>query len=378
MEPSTSSPASPLSTAASAINGSLLVGQGGGPSTLTLVSLVYYSSLLFAGLPTNALTLVVLSRLARQRHKSSYNYLLGLTAADILILLIIVLPDFVLTPLFSITRTTLHLPRFTTSLHPPLAVAQFAANHASAWVAVPLTVDRYIAACHPFRYCTLSYPARARRIVAFVFGACVVSALPFGWWPGVGNGGQWAFTGSFDDGVGGGYNRTLPASLVWFHCTTAYVVPCLVFCVLNLGIVLHLRCANVGTLIPRAAATGRTTAILLAITSLFLVLWAPRVGLALYNVYHTRVPSPLPEIANMVALLSSTVNFFLYCFVSRRFRAGANEVLWSIASCRPVPGGFTQGTHSTLSTTSSLRIATSNVPGVKMLAYQQRDELRKL
>ena len=323
---------------------------------------------------------MVLSRLARQRHKSSYNYLLGLTAADILILLIIVLPDFVLTPLFSITPTP-HLPRDTTTLHPPLAVAQFAANHASAWVAVPLTIDRYIAVCHPFRYCTLSYPARARRIVAYVFCACIISALPFGWWPGVRNGGQWAFTGSFDysgGGGGGGFNHSLPASLVWFHCATAYVVPCMVFCVLNLGIILHLRCAHGRSLLPRAAATGKTTAILLAITSLFLMLWAPRVGVALYNEYHTHVPSPLPEIANMVALLSSTVNFFLYCFVSRRFRAGANEVLWSIASCRSVPGGFTQGTHSTLSTTSSLRIASSNVLGVKMLAYQQRDELQKL
>ncbi|KAM3864280.1 putative G-protein coupled receptor 139 [Diretmus argenteus] len=332
---------------------------------------IYYSILLCLGLPANILTVIILSQLVLRRQKSSYNYLLALAAADILVLVLIVFVDFLLEDFI------LGAP-LPPSLNQAVQVLEFSSIHTSIWITVPLTVDRYIAVCHPLRYHTVSYPARTRRVILAVYIGCLLSAAPYYWWPqlwhslpGVGGG------SGADDGGGGEGSRSNVAQhvLVWAHCATVYLLPCTVFFSLNAVIVRKLRrrrsCFRL-----RGYSTGKTTAILLAITSIFAVLWAPRTLMILYHFYSPAPTSQgagrllhlLTDLANMLALLNTGVNFFLYCFISKRFRGMAANVLRALFRCRKEPPPF-YASHN-FSITSSPWISPANSHCIKMLVYQ--------
>ncbi|XP_037648278.1 probable G-protein coupled receptor 139 [Sebastes umbrosus] len=333
---------------------------------------IYYSVLLCLGLPANILTVVILSQLVLRRQKSSYNYLLALAAADIMVLLLIVFVDFILEDFILATP----LPP---SLNNAVQVLEFSSIHTSIWITVPLTVDRYIAVCHPLRYHTVSYPARTRRVIFAVYIGCLLSAAPYYWWPELWHSLPGVSSGSGRGGGGGGGegNRRTVAQhvLVWAHCATVYLLPCTVFFSLNAVIVRKLRrrrsCFRL-----RGYSTGKTTAILLAITSIFAVLWAPRTLMILYHFYSPppvsqgagRLLHMLTDLANMLALLNTGVNFFLYCFISKRFRGMAANVLRALVHCRKQPPPF-YASHN-FSITSSPWISPANSHCIKMLVYQ--------
>ena len=163
--------------------------------------------------------------------------------------------------------------------------------------------------------------------------------------------------------------------LVWAHCATVYLLPCTVFFSLNAVIVRKLRrrrsCFRL-----RGYSTGKTTAILLAITSIFAVLWAPRTFMILYHFYSpppatesaSRLLHMLTDLANMLALLNTGVNFFLYCFISKRFRGMAANVLRALVHCRKQAPTF-YASHN-FSITSSPWISPANSHCIKMLVYQ--------
>ncbi|KAJ8251515.1 hypothetical protein GJAV_G00222180 [Gymnothorax javanicus] len=327
---------------------------------------IYYSTLLCLGLPANILTVVVLSQLVMRRQKSSYSYLLALAAADILVLLLIVFVDFLLEDFILAAP----LPPF---LGRAVQALEFCSLHTSVWITVPLTVDRYVAVCRPLHYHVLSYPARARRVILAVYLGGLLSGAPYYWWPDL-----WREMPG--DGFGAGEQ-----ALVWAHCVGVYLVPCGVFLALNSAIVRQLHVRRASLRLRGRYSTGKTTAILLAVTSVFAALWAPRVIVILYRLYaRDSVPGPpshilhlLADLANMLALLNTAVNFFLYCFISRRFRgmaaaAFAGSLCWRK---RVPPQAFCTG-HS-LSITSSSRISPAGSHCIKMLSSAiQRDHCK--
>ncbi|XP_064180455.1 probable G-protein coupled receptor 142 [Anguilla rostrata] len=290
---------------------------------LGFIPIIYYSALLCVGVPVNVLTAVALWRLASRSKKVLYVYLLALTGADILTQLFIIFVGFLL-------ETAVFHRKVPALLLHSVSVLEFAANHAAVWTAVPLTVDRYVALCYPLQHRRISYPGRARRVVAAVFGLALVSGVPFFWWT--------------DLWREGGAPTARDGALIWTHVTIIYFLPCAIFLVLNSLIVLRLSGRGWGrgggrgrgqgdSPAPSAPRRlGKTTATLLAVTSCFCVLWAPRTGVVLYHLHRASVRSDWRvhlayDLANMLAMLNTAVNFFLYCFTSQPFRAAVRDVL---------------------------------------------------
>ncbi|KAJ3608122.1 hypothetical protein NHX12_025172 [Muraenolepis orangiensis] len=287
---------------------------------LGFIPVVYYSALLCVGVPVNILTAVALRRLASRTKKTLYYYLLAVTASDVLTQLFIVFVGFLL-------ETAVFQRRIPALLLHSVSAAEFAANHASVWSAVPLTVDRYVALCHPLLHRRVSYPGRARRIIGTVLALSLASGVPFFWWS--------------DAWRSGRPPSPLDAALIWTHVCIIYFLPCAIFLTLNSLIVRTLRAGHRRRrrqgergedrgLAPRRL--GKTTAMLLAITSAFSVLWAPRTVVIIYHLYVSSVHRDWRvhlayDLANMLAMLNTAVNFFLYCFVSGPFRAAVRDVL---------------------------------------------------
>ncbi|XP_051523565.1 probable G-protein coupled receptor 142 [Myxocyprinus asiaticus] len=286
---------------------------------LAYIPVIYYSALLCVGVPVNILTLVALSRLAARTQKALYVYLLALTGSDILSQLFIIFVGFLL-------ETAVFHRDVPVLLLRSVSMLEFAANHASIWATVPLTVDRYVALCHPLLHRQISYPARAWRIIAVVITLALASGVPFFWWSDM-----WRVSR---------LPNNLDTALIWTHVTIIYFLPCSIFLVLNSLIILRLRkrqrnqmCHDKsGQHLAVPGKLGKTTAMLLAVSSVFAILWAPRTGVVLYHLYVTSVYKDWRvhlayDLANMLAMLNTAVNFFLYCFVSKPFRAAVRNVL---------------------------------------------------
>ncbi|XP_054832272.1 probable G-protein coupled receptor 142 [Eublepharis macularius] len=291
--------------------------DGGSRSTCVagIGPLIYYCILLGLGLPVNTLTAIALSRLATRTQKSSYWYLLALTASDILTQVFIVFVGFIVQAAI-LTRDV--QGAFVHTIN----VLQFTANHASIWVTVLLTIDRYVAICRPLHYRAVSYPERTQKIIGVVFAVSLATGIPFYWWLDV-----WHEAPTTMDKV-----------LKWLHCFIIYFIPCGIFLVTNSVIIYKLKHSG-----RPNRRLSKTTAILLAITTVFIVLWAPRTILMIYHLYVAsfsqdwRVHLAI-DVANMVAMLNTSLNFFLYSFVSKTFRRTVWEVLISCRlPCTPSP-----------------------------------------
>ncbi|XP_023569784.1 probable G-protein coupled receptor 142 [Octodon degus] len=281
------------------------------PCVVGIIPVIYYSVLLSVGLPVNLLSTVALARLATRTRKPSYYYLLALTVSDIVIQVVIVFMGFLLQGAVLARQVPQAVVRTAN-------VLEFAANHASVWIAVLLTVDRYKALCHPLHHRATSSPGQTRQAIAAVLSVALLTGVPFYWW--------------LDVWRDADLPSVLDEVLKWAHCLIVYFIPCGIFLVTNSAIIFRLRKKGWSGLQPRV---GKSTAVLLCVTSLFTLLWAPRIFVMLYHLYVApvhrdwRVHLAL-DVANMVAMLNTVVNFSLYCLVSKTFRATVQQVIHSM------------------------------------------------
>ncbi len=177
----------------------------------------------------NILTLVALYRLAVRTQKALYVYLLALTGSDILSQLFIIFVGFLL-------ETAVFHRDVPVLLLRSVSMMEFSANHASIWATVPLTVDRYVALCHPLstgRSVTRTGPANhcsgvhigagIRRAILLVVGH--VEGQPCA--------------------------KQLGYRLDLDPCDYYYFLPCCIFLVLNSLIILRLRKRQRQQIVPR-------------------------------------------------------------------------------------------------------------------------------
>uniref|UniRef100_A0A3B4TLZ1 G protein-coupled receptor 142 n=1 Tax=Seriola dumerili TaxID=41447 RepID=A0A3B4TLZ1_SERDU len=208
--------------------------------------------------------------LASRTKKALYYYLLAVTGSDILSQLFIIFVGFLL------ETAVFHRDVPALLLH-SVSAAEFAANHASIWSTVPLTVDRYVALCHPLLHRQISYPARARKIIAVV--------LMLSWRQVCLSSGGRTSSSWLRAKVG-------TSTATWENHSHAAGHHLCVLCAVGPQ-------DNRGHLPPVRVLSSQRD-------------W--RVHLAY-------------DLSNMLAMLNTAVNFFLYCFVSKPFRGAVRDVV---------------------------------------------------
>ncbi|KAM6111114.1 LOW QUALITY PROTEIN: putative G-protein coupled receptor 142 [Pterocles gutturalis] len=250
--------------------------------------------------PVNVLT-VALSCLATGTKKSSYWYSHILT--QVFIIFVGSSADQAVSSTFIHTVTTL----------------EFKATHASIWV-ILLTVGRYVS-LYPPRYPTISYPRRTCQIVAAAFTATLATGIAFYRW-----------LEAWRDAD----PPTLDRVLKWVHGVTSCLLPGSIFLTTSSVIA---SCRGTG---GQPDPPQQNRGLLLAVTAVFIMLWAPRTVVMMCHLYVAsdrrgwRVHLAL-GIASLAALLSTSLSFFLCCFVSRTLRCTVGEVLQPAPAQPPAP-----------------------------------------
>jgi Serpentine type 7TM GPCR chemoreceptor Srw len=120
----------------------------------------------------------------------------------------------------------------------------------------------------------------------------------------------------------------------WIQAVFIKLVPCFLLTVLTILLVVAMHDANVRRMklksqgrrdeSDRAREHNRTTAMLLAVVGLFQLVELPHGVLTLCSIFvpnfHADVYWALGDVIDIMALLNNTINFFLYCTMSRLFR----------------------------------------------------------
>ena len=123
----------------------------------------------------------------------------------------------------------------------------------------------------------------------------------------------------------------------------------------------------------RAREHNRTTAMLLAVVGLFLLTEFPQGILTLCNIFIHNfffdVYWPLGDLLDIMALLNNSINFVLYCTMSRQFR---DTFVSTFCSCCPQnrPGWLKLKTFTITSNGTTTTTATSDTNGSITKAQQ--------
>ena len=120
----------------------------------------------------------------------------------------------------------------------------------------------------------------------------------------------------------------------WIHTLAIKLIPCILLTILTVLLIIAMHQAAKRRMklksqgkkgeSDRARENNRTTGMLLAVVALFLLTEMPQGMLTLCSIFipdfFGEVYSPLGDLLDIAALLNNSINFVLYCTMSRQFR----------------------------------------------------------
>ena len=135
----------------------------------------------------------------------------------------------------------------------------------------------------------------------------------------------------------------------WIQAFLIKLIPCALLTILTILLIFAMHSANKRRMAlksqgkkdesDRAREHNRTTAMLLAIVALFLLTELPQGVLTLCSIFVQNffddVYVPLGDLLDIMALLNNSINFVLYCTMSRQFRSTFMEVFCGCCDSRP-------------------------------------------
>ncbi|KAI0236553.1 FMRFamide receptor [Lamellibrachia satsuma] len=285
------------------------------------------------GIMTNVVSFIVL---ATQKHRLTTTVLLqALAVADSLVLVCTLLMRS-LPVLHTLTESLgsyiTAFPQIFVYLYP----AVFFIRLTDTWLTILLTIDRYIAVCHPLqaqRVCTM---VRAYKHMVIVLICSLVFSIPR------------FFEYTLSE------NKYVPTSLIRNHVYTVvyritmfsvcmYLVPMATLVILNWRLLSAMRRANQFRSVLYQSAeslrdmsppttTNRSVTIIVVIVVIVCVtcnvtalashlLWSLQECFA-WGRHLTKQRRYMSHINNVLITFNSAVNFFIYCLCSRNFRSG--------------------------------------------------------
>ncbi|XP_067882349.1 probable G-protein coupled receptor 139 [Heterodontus francisci] len=305
---------------------------------LQIIQYIYYPMLTVVGVPVNLLTIGVLSRGKCGLSKCVTRYLVAMSAADLLVIILDLILRHIPIVYWEQFRFLWSIP--VCNIH---AVLLYAATDCSVWFTVTFTFDRFVAICCQnvkSKYCS-------EKMAAVVLGTVtVLSCLKNIFW-------YFMFTSRY-------WRMNVPwfcfvtlaiveshvwAAIVFLHNILTPGLPFVVILLLNALTIRHILVRSRGRRRLQALRSGETRRdpemesrrksiiLLLVISANFILLWAVLMGYTIsrrmrdlgYQSVH--LPLFLLELGFMLQLLSCCTNTVIYAVTQTQFREQLKNVL---------------------------------------------------
>lgn len=231
------------------------------------------------------------------------------------------------------------------------------------WLTIILAIFRYLYICCPTKGSVLCSMTRAKLSILAVYVTTTIICIP----------NYLVTTTAKDESKCPAMNATLPPLNetkrcafyrfnntdisepflnnfnYWIQAFLIKLIPCALLTILTILLIFAMHEANQRRMAlksqgrkdesDRAREHNRTTAMLLAIVALFLLTELPQGILTLCSIFiesfFDNVYWPLGDLLDIMALLNNSINFVLYCTMSRQFRNTFMEVFCGCCNSRP-------------------------------------------
>lgn len=306
----------------------LTYGRDGNPSVLDKNREAYLFHFIFwgiivpiivlFGLIGNILTIIVLWR--KEMHSTTVFYLRALVVTDTAIL---VLAFITLTPL-SLSNYTKTLEKFKEIVYPiiftPCNYMVMTVQAINVWITVSVTIERYVAICHPFTSVRLLTRCKALVVIGTITVLSILYNLP-----------RLFATEAIKNEDNGFYNLSetsfgrsnlyMQVYSGFMYSILIFIIPLCVLFVLNVLLIVELmrmRRRRTGLNIEEDNEANMSR-VLVLIVVIFIVCQTPGL-IAQFNFLSETVLLKWLAISNTLFVLNSSVNFLVYTAVGRKFR----------------------------------------------------------
>lgn len=270
------------------------------------------------GIVGNVVSIVVLSR--PQMHSSINCCLIGLASFDTVVLLVGIL----MCGLKALPHNNDYLRTYYPHIMPVFYPLGLIAQTGSVWITVSVTIERFIAVCHPLRAKSLCTYRRARAYILLISLFAFCYNLPRFW--------ELEKVTVFDPFTNASEVRVVPSELrtndtyitvylLWMYLFVMYFVPFLTLAVLNGLIWRQVREANrERQRLSRLQKKEISLAImLLVVVVVFFICNILALVVSILEACQVYVDA-LTNTGNFLVTVNSSVNFIIYCIFGQKFR----------------------------------------------------------
>ncbi|XP_046472500.1 FMRFamide receptor [Neodiprion pinetum] len=275
------------------------------------------------GLFGNIISMIILSR---PQMKSSINYLLiGLARCDTVLILTSVFL-FGLPAIYPQTNVLFNykffvFPRLVKFLYPLATIAQMV----SVYLTLTVTMERYVAVCHPLRARSMCTYGRARMAVLCIIVVSVIYNIPKFWEMTITEEIHWKYkvpvycANATKMRVDELY-RTIYIN--WMYFIFYYAIPFTLLTWFNMEIYRQVRKANreLQNLSHHQRREIGLATMLLCVVIVFIVCNIIPLATNICETFYNNIPMWLVQIGNLMVTINSSVNFIIYVIFGRKFK----------------------------------------------------------